>query len=182
MLSDVPIFHILTRKKNVSVYAKVFGVVKQELQALRVDKTTLRIILDFEKAALEGIKVATATLVTFKNFSHHLTYRDTSLWNAWRVAASTSHKLGKSTFSRHKVVRKWWMTIEGLMFLPPHLHRKVPALHRPSVPRSHHSYLRCEKFLAYLHKTWYNGPFKEIWNKWDKKELRTSNVAETSHK
>ncbi|KAL6723956.1 hypothetical protein Aduo_018898 [Ancylostoma duodenale] len=100
---NVPIFHVLTYKKIVTVYAKVFGVVKQELQALGVDTTTLRIILDFEKAALAGIKLATATLLTYKTslitlLTETLTY---GVPGGLRLPPLTSLE-PKSTLSRHK--------------------------------------------------------------------------------
>ncbi|RCN37563.1 hypothetical protein ANCCAN_16528, partial [Ancylostoma caninum] len=111
---DVPIFHVLTRNKKVNVYAKVFAMVKQELQALGVDVTTPRIILNFEKAALAGIK---------KHFPFEC------------VEGCSSH-----------LAQAW--------------ERRALALG-------------------------IKGNMKDvggIWYKWDKKELRTSNVAETYHK
>ncbi|KAK5977257.1 hypothetical protein GCK32_009220 [Trichostrongylus colubriformis] len=42
-----------------------------------------------------------------------------------------------------------------------------------------HAFSRCRSFLEYLRINWYAGPFKDLWNKWDVEELRTSNVAES---
>ncbi|VDM76158.1 unnamed protein product [Strongylus vulgaris] len=53
---DVPLVHVLTKKKNLSVYEKVFNTVKQELLALGVDLQQLRIIIDFERAALAALR------------------------------------------------------------------------------------------------------------------------------
>ncbi|CAJ0606663.1 unnamed protein product [Cylicocyclus nassatus] len=83
---------------------------------------------------------------------------------------------------KEHVVRDWWMTLKGLIFLPPRLHRRVPALHGPPVPPTHPAYHKCVSFLAYLRENWYAGPFKNIWYKWGKSELRTSNIAESYHR
>lgn len=47
MISDVPISHVLARRKNGTVYAKMFDMLNQELQAFGIDLTSLRNILNF---------------------------------------------------------------------------------------------------------------------------------------
>ncbi|VDM70483.1 unnamed protein product [Strongylus vulgaris] len=58
---DVPLVHVLTKKKNLSVYEKVFSIVKQQLLALGVDLQQLRILIDFERAALAALRVSALT-------------------------------------------------------------------------------------------------------------------------
>ncbi|KHJ98607.1 hypothetical protein OESDEN_01410 [Oesophagostomum dentatum] len=168
---DVPIFHVLTRRKNVTVYKKVFGLVKQELLTLGADLTGIRVILDFERAALAAVKEHFPS-DCIEGCGFHLA----QAWN--RKALS----LGLRNEMKDVQVLRWWLAVKGLIFLPPHLHTKLPAFHRPTIARSHRAYKKCEDFLEYLHKVWYDGPFEGIWYKWNKKELRTSNIAESYHK
>ncbi|KAK6048343.1 hypothetical protein COOONC_14152 [Cooperia oncophora] len=42
----------------------------------------------------------------------------------------------------------------------------------------HGAYGFCAQFLDYLQRNWYEGPFRDMCNKWNKKSLRTTNVAE----
>ncbi|CAJ0597700.1 unnamed protein product [Cylicocyclus nassatus] len=62
------------------------------------------------------------------------------------------------------------------------LHRRVPSLYRPDLPRNNEAYQICEEFLRYLKSTWYEGPFKGMWNKWGIKDTRTTNAAEAFHR
>ncbi|XGW33485.1 hypothetical protein V3C99_017699 [Haemonchus contortus] len=55
------------------------------------------------------------------------------------------------------------------------------ALWMPPVPQDHVAYEKCKKFLKYLHSTWFDGPYKDIWNKWGLVDLRTTNIAEAYH-
>ncbi|KAK5980151.1 hypothetical protein GCK32_020310 [Trichostrongylus colubriformis] len=48
--------------------------------------------------------------------------------------------------------------------------------------RQHSAYGWCRKFLDFIRTTWYEGPFKDMWLKWDLLELRTTNVAESFHR
>ncbi|KAK6012324.1 hypothetical protein OSTOST_22530, partial [Ostertagia ostertagi] len=64
-----------------------------------------------------------------------------------------------------------------------HNHRvSFPALLRPPVPRGHAAHLKCCMFLEYLRDNWYRGPFRNMWNKWNVLELRTTNIAESYHR
>ncbi|XGW34745.1 hypothetical protein V3C99_018621, partial [Haemonchus contortus] len=58
---------------------------------------------------------------------------------------------------------------------------KVRALWRPPVPEDHVAYEKCKEFLEYLHSTWFDGPYKDMWNKWELVDLRTTNIAEAYH-
>ncbi|EYC27331.1 hypothetical protein Y032_0009g654 [Ancylostoma ceylanicum] len=79
------------------------------------------------------------------------------------------------------MVRKWWRTLKGIPFLPANLLRRLPGLARPSIPRSHAAYQKCQEFLDYLHDTWVRGRFRSLWCKWGLTELRTTNLAEAYH-
>ncbi|CAJ0600400.1 unnamed protein product [Cylicocyclus nassatus] len=83
---------------------------------------------------------------------------------------------------RDQRVIKWWNTVNGAIFLPKHLHRRLPALHRPSMLETHDAYSMCREFLDYLKSTWYEGPFKDMWNKWQVADTRTTNAAEAFHR
>ncbi|XGW28004.1 hypothetical protein V3C99_008087 [Haemonchus contortus] len=79
------------------------------------------------------------------------------------------------------VVAEWWDTIKGVIFLPKRLYPEVRALWRPPVPEDHVAYEKCKEFLEYLHSTWFDGPYKNLWNKWELVDLRTTNIAEAYH-
>ncbi|KAK6059385.1 hypothetical protein COOONC_02988 [Cooperia oncophora] len=53
------------------------------------------------------------------------------------------------------------------------------AFQPPCSPSGHGAYGLCAQFLDYLQHNWYGGPFRDIWNKWNKQSLRTTNVAKT---
>ncbi|KAK6047011.1 hypothetical protein COOONC_15484 [Cooperia oncophora] len=93
---------------------------------------------------------------------------------------------------------QWWDTIKGVIFLPRRLYPGIttklcynvankvcftsgPGLWSPPVPQDHVAYGACKDFLEYLHATWFDGPFEEMWNKWEKVDLRTTNIAEAYH-
>uniref|UniRef100_A0A7I4YCF8 MULE domain-containing protein n=1 Tax=Haemonchus contortus TaxID=6289 RepID=A0A7I4YCF8_HAECO len=82
---------------------------------------------------------------------------------------------------RVPVVAEWWDTIKGVVFLPKRLYPEVRALWRPPVPEDHVAYEKCKEFLEYLHSTWFDGPYKDLWNKWELVDLRTTNIAEAYH-
>ncbi|KHJ76631.1 hypothetical protein OESDEN_23749 [Oesophagostomum dentatum] len=170
-ITDVPLFRTLTSRKHQNIYIKVFGVVKTELLALGFDVSRLRIIFDLERPAPVGIRQHFPESCV-EGCGFHLA-------QAWNRRAL---KLGLKMHMKDARVRKWWMTIKGMIFLPPHLHRRVPAFYRPSVGGDHPAHEKCKQFLEYLRENWYDGPFAGIWNKWGKKELRTSNIAESYHR
>ncbi|KAL6723730.1 hypothetical protein Aduo_018706 [Ancylostoma duodenale] len=55
---EVPLLHAVTTKKTVQTYARIFETVRQELEAVRIGKSEVivRVILDFEKAAINAAK------------------------------------------------------------------------------------------------------------------------------
>nr|CDJ91482.1 unnamed protein product [Haemonchus contortus] len=59
---------------------------------------------------------------------------------------------------------------------------EVRALWRPPVPEDHVAYEKCKEFEEYLHSTWFDGPYKDMWNKWELVDLKTANIAEAYHK
>ncbi|KAL6738326.1 hypothetical protein Aduo_011886 [Ancylostoma duodenale] len=76
---------------------------------------------------------------------------------------------------------KWWNTLKGIPFLPANLLRRLPGLVRPSIPRNHVAYQKCQEVLGYLYDKWMRGSFRNLWCKWDLTELRTTNLAEAYH-
>ncbi|KAK6034266.1 hypothetical protein COOONC_28240 [Cooperia oncophora] len=54
----------------------------------------------------------------------------------------------------------------------------VRALWNPPVAADHVAYAECKEFLEYLHTTWFDGPYKDMWNKWEIVDIRTTNTAE----
>nr|CDJ88306.1 unnamed protein product [Haemonchus contortus] len=66
-------------------------------------------------------------------------------------------------------------------FLPRRLYPEVRALWRPPVPEDHVAHEKCNEFLEYLHSTWFDGPYKDLWNKWELVDRRTTNITEAYH-
>uniref|UniRef100_W6NBT7 Uncharacterized protein n=1 Tax=Haemonchus contortus TaxID=6289 RepID=W6NBT7_HAECO len=82
---------------------------------------------------------------------------------------------------RVPVVAEWWDTIGGVVFLPKRIYPEVRTLWRPPVPEDHVACEKCEELLEYLHSTWFDGPYKDMWNKWELVDLRTTDIAEAHH-
>ncbi|KAK6059731.1 hypothetical protein COOONC_02620 [Cooperia oncophora] len=167
---DMPLVFAITTKKTYVVYEKILRMVWEAMTPPA--REGLRIVLDFERAAIRAAK-AVFRRASVEGCAFHLAHA----WNRRR------ERFGLRKFvkgrARISAVRKWWCTLKGLVFLPKHLHPKVPALFRPPVPPGHPAYNSCRDFLEYLRTTWYAGPFKDMWCKWNVSELRTSNVAES---
>ncbi|KAK6045544.1 hypothetical protein COOONC_16951 [Cooperia oncophora] len=71
--------------------------------------------------------------------------------------------------------------MKGVVFLPRRLYPEVRALWNPPVAADHVAYAECKEFLEYLHTTWFDGPYKDMWNKWEIVDIRTTNTAEAFH-
>lgn len=74
-----------------------------------------------------------------------------------------------------------WETLRGIIFLSPDLYPRVPAITQVPVPNNHPALHACRSILNNLRETWLEGTFSGLWNKWNKKTLRTTNIAETFH-
>ncbi|CAJ0592446.1 unnamed protein product [Cylicocyclus nassatus] len=83
--------------------------------------------------------------------------------------------------TRERRISRWWEMLKGLVFLPKRLRARVRALEGPPVPRRHDAYRKCARFLRYLRNTWLSGMYKNLWCKWKKFEMRTTNLAEAFH-
>ncbi|VDP21125.1 unnamed protein product [Heligmosomoides polygyrus] len=154
--THVPLLHAITDKKSQATYRAIVSELEGVLARMPGGyNRELRIILDFERAAIKAAKI-TVPMASVEGWAFHLA----RAWNRKR------DQLGLRKFIRNSErcerIKRWWETLKGTIVLPPDLYRSVPALTR--VP-----------------ETWLEGPFKGIWNKWNKKTLRTSNIAETFH-
>ncbi|RCN45094.1 hypothetical protein ANCCAN_08904 [Ancylostoma caninum] len=142
---QVPLVPATTKKKNKAVYEEVFGRLKQALNSLDY-RVPLRIVLDFEKAAINAAKKVFPD-ATVRGCAFHLA----QAWNRKR------NELGLKQFikGRKKSVRiaRSWSTLKGLVFLPQDMYCRIIALTRPPVPPTHEAYRRCKDFLDYLHTT-----------------------------
>ncbi|EYC20159.1 hypothetical protein Y032_0022g480 [Ancylostoma ceylanicum] len=139
---------------GVEVYTIIFRHLKDELGAAVPPR--LRIVLDYEKAAINAVK-RVFPHATEQGCAFHLA----QAWNRRR------DRLGLRRFIKEAVgvaksleVERWWYTIEGLVYLSRRLHREVRALAAPPVPREHAAY-----------------PLYKL----GVEELRTKNLAEPHH-
>ncbi|KIH47203.1 hypothetical protein ANCDUO_22738, partial [Ancylostoma duodenale] len=148
----VPLLHAVTTKKTVQTYARIFETVRQELEAVRIGKSEVivRVILDFEKAAINAAK-RTFDKAELEGCGWHLS-------QAWT-------RKRDNTGLRQYVCARRENVQAGLPFLPMDLVRKVPAIYRPPMPVEHEAYTECQEFLSCLHSTWIDGPFKGLWCK-----------------
>ncbi|KAK6038738.1 hypothetical protein COOONC_23756 [Cooperia oncophora] len=137
-----------SEKTNVSLeripfmYERIFRAVRDAIIAAGGPED-IRIVLDFEKAAINAARRCFPSAST-------------------EGCAFHAHGTNKEMIlgcSRRRI-ESWWNTIKGLIFLPPHLHRRVPARFQPPVPRGHGAYGFCAQFLDYLQRNWYEGPFR----------------------
>ncbi|CAJ0597073.1 unnamed protein product [Cylicocyclus nassatus] len=173
---DAPLLYAITTTKNERTYELIFAQLKEELQRSgRLDR--LRVVLDFERASI-GAARKVFPFASVEGCGFHLAVA----WNRKKDALGIRKYLRRRFVNRDKSVWMWWNVIKGIMFLPPALHRRVPSLYRPDLPRNHEAYQKCEEFLRYLKSTWYEGPFKGMWNKWGIKDTRTTNAAEAFHR
>ncbi|XGW26242.1 hypothetical protein V3C99_007117 [Haemonchus contortus] len=168
---EVPLVFCITEKKTREVYKRIFEQLKRNVEG----EGPQRIVLDFEKAAIQAAKLVFPS-ATIEGCAFHLA----QAWNRKRDSlALRKHIQGHSRDDR---IVKWWQTIKGIVFLPAELLSEVRALQRPPVPQDHVAYDKCLEFLDYLKSNWMSGPFKDLWCKWKLKELRTTNLAEAFHR
>ncbi|KAK6044590.1 hypothetical protein COOONC_17906 [Cooperia oncophora] len=171
---DVPLLFAITRRKNQRVYETIYGNLKDAIVAAGGPQD-IRILLDFEQAAIKAAKRRFPS-ASVEGCAFHLA----QAWNRKRDALGLRPQVrGPSSCAR---VRSWWATIKGLIFLPKHLHTRVPALFRPPASLEPGVYEKCAEFLVYLRNNWYEGPFRDLWQKWDITHLRTTNAAEAFHR
>lgn len=172
---NVPLLYALTSKKTERAYVTIWSMLKDALNAANgAVPDRLRIVLDFERAAIKTVKRVFPG-ASVEGCAFHLA----RAWNRKRDELGLRKYLVGNQRSRR--VKRWWATLKGIVFLPPNLYYLVNALHNVPVPLIHTAYEKCRAFLSYLQDTWFTGPFKDIWNKWDKDILRTTNIAETFH-
>ncbi|RCN47272.1 hypothetical protein ANCCAN_06714 [Ancylostoma caninum] len=171
--TEVPILYAVTRSKTKATYRTIFRKLKEELTQHGAGDG-IRIVLDFEKAAIN----ATRTIfpeATIQGCAFHLS----QAWNRKCTA------LGLRRFIRgpRKLwsIARWWSILKGMIFLPVDLLQRLRALEAPPVAQTHEAYIPCKKFLEYLRSTWFSGPYKGMWCKWDLNEFRTTNGAESFH-
>ncbi|RCN37739.1 hypothetical protein ANCCAN_16358 [Ancylostoma caninum] len=173
---EVPLLYAISSKKTEQVYTTIFGHMRDELGA--AVPTRLRIVLDYEKAAINAVK-RVFPHATVQGCAFHLALA----WNRRRDKLGLRRFIkGVEGVPKSLEVERWWDTIKGLVFLPRRLHREVGALVAPPVPREHAAFTSCEDFLKYLRETWYTGMYSGLWDKFGVEELRTTNLAESYHR
>ncbi|RCN34673.1 hypothetical protein ANCCAN_19492, partial [Ancylostoma caninum] len=164
---QVPILYAITRRKTVATYKAIFRQLKDIIGA----GEELRIILDFEKAAIRAAR-ETFTNARVKGCAFHLA-------RAWNRMAK---ELGLMRFIKGpkqiRAVARRWRILKGIVFLPQELMSRVTALSFPPVNERSVAYTPSLNFLKYLQDTWFSGPFKDMWGKWNVDDFRTSNAAE----
>uniref|UniRef100_W6NG40 Uncharacterized protein LOC100906578 n=1 Tax=Haemonchus contortus TaxID=6289 RepID=W6NG40_HAECO len=162
----------MTARKTEDVYLRIFGLLKNLFERYRPKPMQpLRIVLDFEKASIAAVR----RLFPDVKVEAHLA----KAWDGRRDTCNLRKFM--QGHGRVPVVAEWWDTIKGVVFLPKRLHPEVRALWKPPVPEDRFAYEKCKEFLEYLHSTWFDGPYKDMWNKWELVDLRTTNIAEAYH-
>ncbi|KHJ90610.1 hypothetical protein OESDEN_09545 [Oesophagostomum dentatum] len=172
---DVPLVYSIMERKTREQYEMVLAPLRDQLIRFGANLNELRVILDYEKAAIAAVR-NTFHQSEVQGCAFHLALA----WNRRR----NSLGLTRFIFGKDSVpaVNEWWSTIKGLIFLPKRLHREVRALKEPPVPQQHPCFQSCTYFLDYLDKTWYRGVLSDLWDKSEATELRTTNVAEAFHR
>ncbi|KAK6049163.1 hypothetical protein COOONC_13332 [Cooperia oncophora] len=153
--------YILSFRKNQRVYETIFGRLKDAIVAAGGPQDT-RILLDFQQAAIKAAKRRFPS-ASVEGCAFHLA----QAWNRKRDALGLPE--GKRTLQ----------LCTGSVV---HLHTRIPALFRPPASLEPGVYEKCAEFLVYLRNNWYEGPFRDLWQKWDKTHLRTTNAAEAFHR
>ncbi|KHJ88793.1 hypothetical protein OESDEN_11404 [Oesophagostomum dentatum] len=170
---EVPLVYALTARKLEETYETIFTHLQNLLLRYRPrPMQRLRVVL--ELPAINAAKrVFTDSIV--QGCAFHLS----QAWNRQRDKCRITDYIQGET--RDERVEEWWDTIKGVFFLPERLRRGVGALHNPPAPEDHPAHPGCLQFLHYLWSTWFEGPFAELWCKWELTELRTTNLAEAYH-
>ncbi|CAJ0606035.1 unnamed protein product [Cylicocyclus nassatus] len=170
---EVPLVYAITTKKTTAIYKKIFEKLKTLLQSFGA-REDLRIVLDFEKSSINAAK-RTFAGAQLEGCSFHMA----QAWNRRKDKLGLRQYLCGPT--RERRISRWWEMLKGLVFLPKRLRARVRALEGPPVPRGHDAYRKCARFLRYLRNTWLSGMYKNLWCKWKKFEMRTTNLAEAFH-
>ncbi|PIO61919.1 hypothetical protein TELCIR_16543 [Teladorsagia circumcincta] len=187
---EVPLLYCITSKKTEATYVKIFEMLKTNI----MDDAPRRVILDFEKAAIKAA-LKTFPRASVEGCSFHIAQacnrkrdalgirryihgleRDERVAEWWEVVKGTNNVI--LTLKKFRPV----ISVLGVVFLPRSLISEVRALRAPPIPREHAAYKKCEDFLSYFQTTWMQGPFKDLWCKWNLEELRTTNLAEAFHR
>ncbi|KAK6020165.1 hypothetical protein OSTOST_14186 [Ostertagia ostertagi] len=145
---DVSLLYAITTRKTEDIYERIFSAIREAMTPPA--HQDLRIVLDFEKAAvLAARKIFTNASV--EGCAFHLA-------RAW-ARKRNAHGLRQYIHGTQRCsnIEKWWKTIKGLIFLPSQLHRRVPALFQPPVTQRHAAYHKCLLFLEYLRARWQLG-------------------------
>ncbi|CAJ0591096.1 unnamed protein product [Cylicocyclus nassatus] len=171
---DMPLLYAITTSETERTYELIFLQLKEELErhwALH----RLKVVLDFERASIAAAKKVFPQ-ASVEGYGFHLAVA----WNRKKDALGLRKYLAGD--NRDYEVIRWRERVKGSIFLPSRLHRRLPALQRPDLDRTHEAYEKCCQFLRYLKTTWYSGPFKNLWNKWAIEDTRTTNAAEAFHR
>ncbi|KAL6739025.1 hypothetical protein Aduo_012518 [Ancylostoma duodenale] len=89
----------------------------------------LRVVLDFEKAAINAAKIVFTHSIV-QGCAFHLS-------KAWNRRDSSGLRKSIQGPTKVETVEKWWDTIKGVTFLPTRLRSHVEALFHPPVPENH---------------------------------------------
>lgn len=171
---EVPLLFAVTAKKTEMVYAEIFGHLKRALEhnGHSGEGEGLRIVLDFEKAAINAGR-ASFPSAKIEGCAFHLA----QAWNRRMNSLGLRQHIHGPT----RDPRITWRATKGIVFLPNQLRTELRALRIVPVRRTHPAHQKCAEFLRYMESTWLSGPFKDLWCKWKISTLRTTNLAEAFH-
>ncbi|RCN47861.1 hypothetical protein ANCCAN_06055 [Ancylostoma caninum] len=154
------------RHKTEDDYVTVFGKLKEVLQSANTEEPgeepRLRIVVDFEKAAIKAVRRVFPEC-SLEGCCWHLS----QAWVRKRNTFGLLRFLRKREQKEPRVVR-WWRTSKGIPFLPKDILHLVNALRTPPVEEEHPAYDPCKKFLGYFRNTWMLGPNEDMWCKYRK--------------
>lgn len=131
----------VTAKKTEKTYDRIFGHLKRTLEqaGLRGGGEGLRIVLDFEQAAINAAKTSFPN-AKIEGCSFHLA----QAWNRRKDALGLRQHIEGPT--RDPRITRWWAVIKGIIFLPNEQRSELRAIRISPVPRSHAAHYKCDSF------------------------------------
>ncbi|KAK6040569.1 hypothetical protein COOONC_21927 [Cooperia oncophora] len=165
---EVPLLYAMAAHKTEDVYTKIFGHLKDLFEKYRPRPVQrLRIVLDFEKAS---IAAARRLFPEAKNSSKLNKFIQGHVQGCVPPLGHRQNSGGDRVVGHNK-----------RSGFPPQatLPRGSSAVEPSSSggPRR----LRGMQGIPGIHATWFDGPYKDMWNKWEIVDIRTTNIAEAFH-
>ncbi|KAL6731768.1 hypothetical protein Aduo_002600 [Ancylostoma duodenale] len=141
----------IIRHKTEDDYMNVFGKLKEVLQPANMeevgDEPHLRVIVDFETAAIEATR-----RVFLERFLEGCGWQVSQPWMKKRSTFGFLRFLRKREEKEPRVVR-WWRTLKCMLFLPKDMLQLVNDSRTPSLEEEHRLCGPCNECLGCLRNT-----------------------------